>query len=125
MILPNTLRTASINFTRVTHLKPQHHIQLLHKHSSFGLLDKAPTRIRPLARQSSRAYYFHTNSAKMAKKIITIIGATGGQGGSVAHTFLNDPTLKSEWTVRGVTRDASTDRAKKLAGQGAEVVSVS
>lgn len=59
------------------------------------------------------------------KKIITVFGATGTQGGSVAQIFLNDPKLKSEWTVRAVTRDTKKDSAKKLASQGAEVVSVS
>jgi len=59
------------------------------------------------------------------KKIIAVFGATGAQGGSVAQIFLNDPKLKSEWTVRAVTRDTKKDAAKKLASQGAEVVSVS
>jgi hypothetical protein len=58
------------------------------------------------------------------KKIITVFGATGGQGGGVASTFLNDPKLKDEWTVRGVTRDLNKDSAKRLAAQGAEVVQV-
>jgi len=59
------------------------------------------------------------------KKLITIFGATGKQGGAVVDTFLNDPQLNSEWRVRGVTRDASKDSSKKLAERGAEVVSVS
>lgn len=58
------------------------------------------------------------------KKIITVFGATGAQGGGVVNTFLNDPALKSEWTVRAVTRDASKDSAKKLQQLGAEVVVV-
>lgn len=61
----------------------------------------------------------------MSKKIITVFGATGNQGGSIVNIFLNDPKLKNEWTVRGVTRDATTDRAKALAAKGAKVVSVS
>jgi len=56
------------------------------------------------------------------KKIITVFGATGAQGGSVAKIFLNDPRLKDEWTVRAVTRDVTKDAAKKLADDGAEVV---
>ena len=59
------------------------------------------------------------------KKIITVFGATGGQGGSVADIFLKDPKLNSEWTVRAVTRDVTKDSAKKLQSAGAEVVSVS
>lgn len=59
------------------------------------------------------------------KRIITVFGATGNQGGAVVEQFLNDPKLSSTWTVRGVTRDISKDSAKKLASQGAEVVAVS
>ncbi|KAI0389458.1 NmrA-like family protein [Xylariaceae sp. FL0594] len=56
------------------------------------------------------------------KKIITVIGATGHQGGAVAGTFLDDAKLKSSWAVRAVTRDVSKESAKKLAARGAEVV---
>lgn len=61
----------------------------------------------------------------MAKKIITVFGATGNQGGSVVTSFLQDPKLKDDWTVRAVTRDTTKPAAQKLAAQGAEVVSVS
>ena len=56
----------------------------------------------------------------MAKKIITIFGATGAQGGGLAHAILNDKN--SEFAVRAVTRDPNSDKAKKLAEMGAEVV---
>jgi uncharacterized protein YbjT (DUF2867 family) len=56
------------------------------------------------------------------KKIITVFGATGIQGGSVADIFLNDPKLKQAWIVRAVTRDVNKEAAKKLANQGAEVI---
>lgn len=59
------------------------------------------------------------------KKLITIFGATGNQGGSVVQVFLNDPKLKNEWSVRGVSRNAESDSSKKLAAQGVEMVSVS
>lgn len=58
----------------------------------------------------------------MAKKIITVFGATGNQGASVVNIFLNDPKLNGDWAVRGVTRDASSDRAKALAAKGVDVV---
>lgn len=61
----------------------------------------------------------------MAKKIITVFGATGKQGGSVVKTFLEDPKLTPEWAVRGVTRDVSSDRSKALAAKGVEMVAVS
>ncbi|MBE0643413.1 MAG: NmrA/HSCARG family protein [Bacteroidetes bacterium] len=54
------------------------------------------------------------------KKIIAILGATGAQGGGLAHAILNDPS--SEFSVRAVTRNAQSDKAKALAALGAEVV---
>ncbi len=54
------------------------------------------------------------------KKIITVFGATGAQGGGLARAILNDP--KSEFSVRAVTRDATSDKAKALAQMGAELV---
>lgn len=56
----------------------------------------------------------------MSKKIITVFGATGAQGGSLAKAILNDPN--SEFAVRAVTRDVNSDKAKELAAMGAEVV---
>ncbi|KAL2681185.1 hypothetical protein Neosp_008792 [[Neocosmospora] mangrovei] len=56
------------------------------------------------------------------KKIITVFGATGQQGGSVVANFLNDAKLSGEWAVRAVTRDVNKESAKKLAALGAEVV---
>ncbi|KAJ9149314.1 NmrA-like family protein [Pleurostoma richardsiae] len=58
----------------------------------------------------------------MAKKIITVFGATGNQGASVVNKFLNDTKVSHDWAIRGVTRDASSDRAKALAAKGVEVV---
>ncbi|KAI1501208.1 NmrA-like family protein [Biscogniauxia marginata] len=57
-----------------------------------------------------------------AKKVITVFGATGAQGGSVVSTFLSDPKLKDNWAVRGTTRDVTKESAKKLAEKGVEVV---
>ncbi|KAK9368709.1 hypothetical protein V1509DRAFT_622554 [Lipomyces kononenkoae] len=59
-----------------------------------------------------------------ANKIIAIFGATRAQGGAVAQIFLQDPKLKSEWTVRAVTRGTTKESAKNLASQGVEVISV-
>jgi uncharacterized protein YbjT (DUF2867 family) len=59
------------------------------------------------------------------KKIITVFGATGNQGGGVVDTFLNDSKLKNDWAVRGITRDVNKESSKKLAAQGVEVVTVS
>ncbi|MEP7106365.1 MAG: NmrA/HSCARG family protein [Ferruginibacter sp.] len=54
------------------------------------------------------------------KKIITIFGATGAQGGGLAHAILQDKD--SEFAVRAITRDPHSDKAKALAEMGAEVV---
>lgn len=51
-------------------------------------------------------------------KIIVVIGATGNQGGSVATTFLGLPG----WTVRAVTRNPESAKAKALAEAGAIVI---
>ncbi|CAN5476146.1 NmrA/HSCARG family protein [soil metagenome] len=54
------------------------------------------------------------------KKIITVFGATGAQGGGLARAILNDKN--SEFSVRAVTRDANSDKAKELEKLGAEIV---
>jgi NAD(P)-dependent dehydrogenase (short-subunit alcohol dehydrogenase family) len=51
-------------------------------------------------------------------KIIAVTGATGSQGGGV----VNIVKKVSGWKVRAVTRDPSSDAAKKLAEEGIEVV---
>lgn len=38
------------------------------------------------------------------RKLFVVTGITGNQGGSVARTFLNDPGLKAEYRIRGVSR---------------------
>ncbi len=57
----------------------------------------------------------------MSKKIIAVFGATGAQGGGLARAILNDPN--SEFSVRAITRDVTSDKAQDLARLGAEVVS--
>lgn len=54
------------------------------------------------------------------KKIITVFGATGAQGGGLARAILQDPN--SEFTVRAVTRAAHSDKARELAALGAEII---
>jgi uncharacterized protein YbjT (DUF2867 family) len=55
-----------------------------------------------------------------SKKIITVFGATGAQGGGLARAILND--ANSEFSVRAITRDENSDKAKELAQLGAEIV---
>lgn len=54
------------------------------------------------------------------KKIVAILGATGAQGGGLANAILSDPD--SDFSVRALTRDTGSDKAKTLADKGAEVV---
>lgn len=54
------------------------------------------------------------------KKIVAIIGATGAQGGGLANAILNDPD--TEFAVRAITRNTGSDKARELAGKGAEVI---
>lgn len=49
-----------------------------------------------------------------------IFGATGAQGGGLTHAILNDKN--SDFAVRGVTRNTTSEKAKALADMGAEVV---
>ena len=53
-------------------------------------------------------------------KTIAVVGATGAQGGGLVRAILNDP--QGGFTARALTRDVNSDKAKKLAELGAEVV---
>jgi len=53
-------------------------------------------------------------------KIIAVVGATGAQGGGMVRAILGDKD--SQFSVRALTRNANSDKAKKLAALGAEVV---
>jgi uncharacterized protein YbjT (DUF2867 family) len=54
------------------------------------------------------------------KKILAVMGATGAQGGGLARAILHNPD--GGFSVRALTRNASSDRAKELARLGAEIV---
>lgn len=56
------------------------------------------------------------------KKIIAVLGATGAQGGGLVRAILADKS--SKFTVRALTRDVNSDKAKAIANMGAEVVAV-
>ncbi|KAI1161726.1 NAD(P)-binding protein [Nemania serpens] len=56
--------------------------------------------------------------ASITKKIIAVVGATGNQGSSVAHTF----SSLTNWQVRAITRNSSSEKAIQLANIGCEVV---
>jgi uncharacterized protein YbjT (DUF2867 family) len=54
------------------------------------------------------------------KKIITVLGATGQQGGGLVQAIQSDPS--GGFRARAITRDVNSDKAKDLAKLGAEVV---
>jgi len=60
------------------------------------------------------------NSMAENKKIIAVVGATGAQGGGLVRAILADPN--GGFSVRAITRDAGSEKAKELAAMGAEVV---
>ncbi|KAI0968337.1 hypothetical protein F4678DRAFT_464405 [Xylaria arbuscula] len=51
-----------------------------------------------------------------------VFGATGQQGGALIEHILNTPALFAEFTLRGVTRDASKPAATALKERGVEIV---
>jgi uncharacterized protein YbjT (DUF2867 family) len=53
-------------------------------------------------------------------KVIAVVGATGAQGGGLVRAILND--ADGGFSVRALTRDINSDKAKELAKAGAEVV---
>lgn len=57
----------------------------------------------------------------MSKKILTIFGATGNQGGSTLSVVLNNPSLAAKYKIRAITRDPSKPSAQSLASKGAEL----
>lgn len=56
------------------------------------------------------------------KLILTVIGATGAQGGSVIDTVLSRPDLAAKYALRGISRNPSSDKAKALSAKGVEVI---
>lgn len=54
----------------------------------------------------------------VSPKTIAVLGALGGQGGSVVNTFLDDGSFH----VRGVSRNVGSPAAQALQGKGVEMV---
>jgi len=56
------------------------------------------------------------------KKVIAVLCATGAQGSGLVRAIMSDKS--GEFTVRALTRDVNSDKAKALKNLGAEVVAV-
>jgi hypothetical protein len=57
-----------------------------------------------------------------SKKILTVFGATGLQGGSILDIVLARPEFSSKYALRAVTRDTTSAKSQALAAKGVEVV---
>lgn len=57
-------------------------------------------------------------------KLLVVFGSTGQQGGALIDHVLSTPSLSSEFTIRGTTRDASKATARALQDKGVEIVEV-
>lgn len=57
-----------------------------------------------------------------SKRLLTIFGATGNQGGSIIDTVLGHSTLSAKYSLRAVTRDPSSSKSQALASKGIELV---
>jgi len=55
-------------------------------------------------------------------KVITVFGATGGQGGGVVSALLKAISRGEDYAVRAVTRDPDGTKAQNLKSKGCEVV---
>ncbi|KAM0749564.1 NmrA-domain-containing protein [Meredithblackwellia eburnea MCA 4105] len=58
-------------------------------------------------------------TASTSAPLVTVVGATGAQGGSVVSWLISSP---KEYRIRGITRDPTKGRALDLVARGLEVV---
>lgn len=57
-----------------------------------------------------------------SKKLLTVFGATGNQGGSVIDAVLERPELQEKYSLRGITRDPASSKSQALSDKGVEMV---
>lgn len=68
-----------------------------------------------------RSWISETLTAMSTKKLLTVFGATGNQGGSVISAILSCSRLSSKFALRAITRDPSKPNAQSLAEKGVEL----
>jgi CheY-specific phosphatase CheX len=92
-------------------------VNIIHKHNN---IPAAKSQVKTTFIFSTFTHNPNTNinTNAMSKPVAVIIGATGGQGGSVVNSFLKDGT----YAVRAVTRNVNSEKAKALHARGVEVV---
>lgn len=56
--------------------------------------------------------------SSLPRKLVVVVGATGGQGGSVIRRFLADGSYR----LRGITRNPQSKSSQALAEKGVEMV---
>jgi uncharacterized protein YbjT (DUF2867 family) len=79
---------------------------------------RAQARARQLMRSQQRFRRCAMRSNE--RPVIAVVGATGVQGGGLVRAILDDPA--GRFSVRALTRDPRSPRARALAEAGAEVV---
>src|SRR5580765_740110 len=72
------------------------------------------------SRTAPRSSSNRPDDAMPSQRIITVLGATGAQGGGLARAILAD--RNRSFAVRAITRDIHSEKARALAAAGAEVV---
>ncbi|KAK1834591.1 NAD(P)-binding protein [Podospora conica] len=80
--------------------------------------DKSGSRQRNMAVYEPWFSWIHGEPSGLETHILAVTGATGAQGGGVVNVMKKVPG----WKVRAVTRNPSSDAAKKLSAEGIEVV---
>jgi uncharacterized protein YbjT (DUF2867 family) len=53
-----------------------------------------------------------------SQKLVVVVGATGGQGGSVINRLLTDDSYR----IRGISRDPQSKKSQALAMKGVQMV---
>ena len=57
----------------------------------------------------------------MSKKLLTVFGATGNQGGAVITTVLGHSKLSEQFSLRAITRNTESPKAKSLGSKGVDL----